>query len=384
MEERKKIEMHNCHTHTFLHKDVPEKFLPLGLVRFIAERSVRIAKILNKLIPGTDGDIYDRYANFLRLMKCPSQEETFRYLLHFYPSNTRFVILSMDMNYMGAGDVPRDFEKQLDELALLREKYVGRVLPFIGIDPRRKDIPEIVKKYIEEKNFCGLKLYPPLGYFPYDDRLTPIYKYAETHGLPIIAHCSKSGPIYSREKKPQLITRIKEQLDSDTGIKPTFKKKNRKEICNYFTHPLNYKILFKKFPKLKICLAHFGGQSQWIKFLNPSTAGTCEDNSVLQKDEEDSWFNTIYDMMKTEKTLHTDVSFTLENRDFFPLLKVILSNPQVKEQILFGSDFYMVEAEKSERSFGIDLHGYLGTDLFTLISETNPKKFLSNCIHKSL
>jgi len=380
---RKKIEIHNCHTHTFLYKDVPSKFLPLGLVRFIAKRSVRIARFLNNITPGTDDDVYDRYANFLRLMKCPTQEKSFQYLTRFYPSNAKFVILSMDMNYMCAGDVPRHFEKQLDELVALKQKYPTKVFPFIGIDPRRKNIEDLVERYIGNQGFCGLKLYPPLGYFPYDDRLMSIYKYAESHGIPIIAHSSKSGPIYSRQKKKELIKTIKEGLDPETGILPSFKYKNEKELCNYFTHPLNYKILFNKFPKLKICLAHFGGQSQWTKFLNPSTIGICEKNNKQEKEDE-CWFDIIYDMMKVEKTLYTDISFTLENRDFFSCLYVILTNPLVQEQILFGTDFYVVEAEKSERSFGIDLHGYLGTEVFRLISETNPKKFLSNCLHKNL
>lgn len=379
--ERIKIEMHNCHAHTFLYDDVPTNFLPLGLVRFIARRSVRVARFLNNLIPGTDDDVYDRFANFIRLMKCPSQEMILKYLMPFYPKNTRFVILSMDMKYMGAGDINRPFTKQLDELAALKKKYPENIYPFIAIDPRRSDIADIVKKYVEEHHFCGLKLYPPLGYFPYDDQLTPIYKYAEQKGLPVIAHSSKSGPIYCRSNKKKIMQAIISGINPATGIKVDFHKKDKKELCNYFTHPLNYKILLDKFPKLKICLAHFGGGSQWNSFLNPSTAGLCE-NSPQQITQEESWFSIIYDMMKTHKNLYADISFTLEERDFFATLKVILSNPQVREQILFGSDFYMVEVETSERAFGIDLHGFLGTDDFRQIVETNPKIFLSNCMKK--
>ncbi|MFW9923649.1 MAG: amidohydrolase family protein [Candidatus Thorarchaeota archaeon] len=379
--ERIKIEMHNCHAHTFLYDDVPTNFLPLGLVRFLARRSVRIARFLNNLIPGTDGDLYDRFANFLRLMKCPSQEMILKYLMQFYPKNTKFIILAMDMEFMGAGKISRPYVKQLNELSTLKKKYPENVYPFIGIDPRRNNITDLVKEYVENHQFCGLKLYPPLGYFPYDDRLTPIYKYAEQKGLPVIAHSSKSGPIYCRSKKKVIMQTITAGIDPATGLKVDFRKKDKKELCNYFTHPLNYKILLEKFPKLKICLAHFGGGSQWHSFLNPSTLGLCE-QQPLQANTEESWFSIIYDLMKTHKTLFSDISFTLEERDYFATLKVILTNPQVREQILFGSDFYMVEVETSERAFGIDLHGFLGTEDFRQIVETNPKIFLSSCLKK--
>ena len=146
----KKIEIHNCHSHTFLYNDVPRNFLPFGLVRFLAKRGFRIARWLNKIDLRTDGDVYDRFANFIRLMKCPTQEETFEFLTRFYPKNTKFVILAMDMQYMGAGNVGRPYRKQLDELAHLKKKYPSQVYPFIGVDPRRPNIGALVKEYIEE------------------------------------------------------------------------------------------------------------------------------------------------------------------------------------------------------------------------------------------
>lgn len=383
----KKIEIHNCHTHTFLFEDAPTKFLPLGLVRFLAKRGWGIARFLNKIDPTTDGDVYDRYANFIRIIKCPTQEQTFEYLSRFYPKNAKFVILAMDMQFMGAGNVGREYTKQLDELSKLKKKYPNRVYPFIGVDPRRANIEELVKEYIEDHNFCGIKLYPPLGYFPYDSTLMPIYQYAQSHGIPIIAHSSKSGPIYCRLKKKELISKIKNELDPSTGIRLHFEGKSRKELCNYFTHPKNYKVLLNKFESLKVCLAHFGGASQWQRFLNPSTIGVCEKMKKKEYkniDTDKDWFSIIYDMLKDHKSLYTDISFTLENRDFFPLLKVLLSNSRVREQILFGSDFYMTEVSTSERSFGIDLHGVLGTEDFKLIAQTNPRLFLSNCLHKSI
>ena len=43
--------MTNCHIHIFKEKDIPRKFLPLGLVRLLAKPKIFriIAKILNNL-----------------------------------------------------------------------------------------------------------------------------------------------------------------------------------------------------------------------------------------------------------------------------------------------------------------------------------------------
>jgi hypothetical protein len=74
--------------------------------------------------------------------------------------------------------------------------------------------------------------------------------------------------------------------------------------------------------------------------------------------------------------LYSDISFTLNNREFFPLLKVLLNNKKLKSKILFGSDYYMVETKTTERRFSIDLRADLGDDDFLTIASKNPQKFL--------
>jgi uncharacterized protein len=44
--------------------------------------------------------------------------------------------------------------------------------------------------------------------------------------------------------------------------------------------------------------------------------------------------------------------------------------------VLFGTDYYMVEQETSERAFGLNLRGELGEVLWKQIAEDNPKNFL--------
>ncbi len=372
----------NTHIHTFTFDDVPKRFIPVGM-GLMSRLSVRIAKFLNNLFKRTEGDVYDRYANFIRLMTCKKQKQIFRYIRQFYPGHTltRFVILSMDMAFMKAGKVIHSFEEQLDELSHLAVKVKDdeytEIYPFICVDPRREGIIDLVKKYVNEHGFCGIKLYPPLGYFPYDKRLAPIYEFANEKKLPIIAHCSKSGPVYFREKKGKLKNQIMEELDRSVGLKIDFKKKKKRELCNYFTHPKNYLQILEKYPNLKICLAHFGGGSQWEKFLNPSTEVICKDKKRRKIDSEESWFEIIYDMLKIHKNLYTDISYTLSKIDYLPILYMTLLNKEIRDRILYGTDFYMSEVESSDRRFGFDIRGYIGEEDFKQISLLNPKGFLN-------
>jgi hypothetical protein len=38
---------------------------------------------------------------------------------------------------------------------------------------------DLVKKHIEERGFQGIKVYPPVGFYPFDKNLHPILEYAE-------------------------------------------------------------------------------------------------------------------------------------------------------------------------------------------------------------
>ena len=80
--------------------------------------------------------------------------------------------------------------------------------------------------------------------------------------------------------------------------------------------------------------------------------------------------------------VYTDISFTLNNRDYFSLLKVLMFNEKLSRKILFGSDYYMVETETDERRFGIDLRAYLGNDYFNMIA-LDAQKICFVCVPKN-
>jgi len=350
---------YNCHIHLFKDTDVPEKFLPLALVKILKTKIgyKLVTGILKNIIPFSDKDMFDRYVKFINLGKLGSQENIFKECKKYYPAGTQFIVLPMDMAFMSAGKVPRDYSEQIEELGKLKIEY-PQIIPFIHVDPRRIGILDLLKHSVEKLGFRGVKLYPPLGYFPYDQDLYPIYEYCEKKKLPIIAHCSPYNPVHFKGKKKDLIKLLEK---SKTPIET--KGKKRKELCSNFTNPLNYKYVIKDFPKLKICFAHFGSEYSWNKFIH-------------QPEIDDNWFRYIKDLISEGENFYTDISFTMNNVKYFSLLKVLLTDEKVRKKVLFGSDYYMVETEANERRFGLDLRAFIGEENFNSIAIDNIETFL--------
>lgn len=360
------MKIYNVHIHTFTHRATPDGFLPLKMAHFVKTPWItkKLGLLLHYLIPFSDNDIFDRYAKYLIAGDKKDQMHVFENILRFYPEGTAFSILSMDMQYMGAGEVKQPFEEQLDRLTDLKEKYPDQVYPFIFVDPRRENSFDLVKKYIEKHDFAGIKMYPSLGYFPTDKRLYPIYEYAQQHQIPITVHCSRGGIHYHGEITDDMLKPCRLDL-------PDISDFDQRKKCNLFSHPSNYRHVLDDFPELKINFGHFGGQDDWQdKILNPKR----ETNDIFDI----NWVEEITQIVAKYKNAYTDISFTLHNEKFYPLLKIFLENPKLSEKILFGSDYYMLYFNKREKRFGLDIRGALGEEHFFQIANKNPKKFLNN------
>lgn len=359
------MRIYNVHIHTFTNKAVPDGFLPLKMAHFVKTPWItkKLGLLLHYIVPFSDNDPFDRYAKFLIAGDKKDQMHVFENILRFYPEGSAFAILSMDMHYMGAGKIPQTFEDQLAKLARIKEKYPDQAYPFIFVDPRRKNIFDLVKKCIEDHNFAGIKMYPPIGYFPTDERLYPIYEYAEKNEIPITVHCSRGGIHYHGEVTEEMLKPCK--LDVPEG----FSVFDQRKKCNLFSHPSNYRFVLDDFPNLKLNFGHFGGGFDWEdKIFNP------------KKDIKDifdiNWVEEITQIIAKYKNAYTDISYTLHNYRFFPLLKIYLENPDLADKIMFGSDYYMVFFNKREKRFGLDVRGALGEEHFFQIANKNPKKFL--------
>ena len=397
----------NIHTHVFTSECVPDRFLrilPIPMVRK-APRIVKgiidskigrgiihgLFKALSKKNSDKRGEL-DKYIAFLDVGTDTSQLEVFRTALaagiSFDPA-VRIIGLTMNMDYMDSQPSKKQisFETQLEEVKGIKRYYPANFFPFLGIDPRHRagmDLVNFAKPYFESgvsspvgkiyPYFSGIKLYPALGFFPFDPRLEEIYRYAEQHQLPVMTHCTRVGSQYIGNQIENLIPDSPPMLNmaGNQDIKDSVEKRikaykenswiknskigNNDLACDLFGHPENYIPVLKMFPKLKFCLAHMGGSNEVIKSMDGDLA------KIRQVDPL-SWFEHIKIMMKNYPNLYTDISYTLSdfkdtNSKVFQetlnfLGTLVNSNDPVNkirfgDRVLFGTDFFMTEQERRE------------------------------------
>jgi len=431
---------YNAHLHCFTYDHVPEYFLSrrAGVSRLLKwnwlQRNIKkgvdegkITWVVKALIfilhyfLRINKRIILRYFNFFRFGDQNSQEDIIRLVQQYYPKRTGFVLLTMDMEYMGAGKPKSLFKEQLSQLAetKLKPEWNNKIFPFIFCDPRRikpihkreidiekefigETFLQTVKQYVEAGTYSGIKIYPALGYYPFDQRMQPVYDLALSLDLPVLTHCT-IGAVH-----------FKYELDKEEHYHPFLKKylpeKKPVKFQEFFTHPLNFECLLNQdllkqvwgndapdYSQLKICIAHWGTEEEWHQYLeNPWVQTKLNDPSgeysslnlanwnIERKEDAQyvSWFSIISDLITKYPNVYTDISYTLNDTSLLPLLKMTLeANDKIRERVLFGTDFYMVSKAISEREFAINVRAALGQELFEQIAITNTERFLSNKLY---
>jgi predicted TIM-barrel fold metal-dependent hydrolase len=357
------LPIYNCHIHTFINYHVPRHFLKMimgpvfgvlvsELLRWRPLARVLIP-VLKKLVRSSDRDIFERYGRFLETELEPLQAKVFERIARQYPKDrTSFVVLPVDMTFMKLGKLDKSIKEQHEELWKLSQSPEGKqIIPFYAVDPRWDDIIQRVKENVGEGKFCGIKIYPNMGYMPDDDKLLEVYKICVERDIPVISHCTPYGVYQYR-------------LNLEDRTK--------------FSYPENYKRIYahKELKKLRMCLAHFGGETEWERHLK----------SRDDVDQNPAWVKVIGDMIRSGEypNLYTDISYTVftphrpgVNIDLYDYLNVLLQNELLRTHVLFGSDYYMVEKEEmTEKEVSIALRSRLGEELYFQIAYHNPRKYL--------
>jgi len=197
---------------------------------------------------------------------------------------------------------------------------------------------QLVDTAVMELGFLGVKLYPPMGFLPIgnagsgisyperaadipnfptriDQALEALYAWAETHSVPIMAHATNSNG-----------------AADDYSLR---------------AHPKGWADVFKKYPSLRLNLAHFGG------FDEVRRPGNLDD----------TWELSIGYLLKSGASdIYADLSYLHE---FLPgigepdQLELIRSNlalfidrfdPSL-EKLMYGSDWSMIGREKAHEQY---------------------------------
>lgn len=398
-----------------------------------------------------------RYYHIVRFAGYKESSSIFSKLKNQYDKDTGFVVLPMDMHFMDAGtisNVEGSYEHQMAALAKLKKNKGNNIYPFVFIDPRRiKADPNFlkihgdtvtgrvfldncfVKEYIEDNQFNGFKIYPALGYYPFDEELLLLWKYAADHCLPIMTHAIK-GTVFYRGKKEKAWDYhpiFKESVGKNLPLKPLLlpQTKNIQFTVN-FTHPLNYLCLLdekllrlvvkncsdtiKEFfgyidedtplkhnlSQLKICMGHYGGEDEWEKYLERDRLAQVSNMFRIERDgfnffpinrktgqyDHDylsllwknlDWFSIISNLIFKYPNVYADISYIIYKPAIYPLLKQVLTKKKHNERILYGTDFFVVRNHKSEKQLLAEAMANLTEHEFDQIARENPREFLRLC-----
>jgi len=190
-----------------------------------------------------------------------------------------------------------------------------------------------------EKNRPGLcvgfKMYTTQGYMPLDEKcgcLALFYQKCMKEQIPIVTHCSPGGNTIPEMKyyKEYLFGK---RNNSTTGVDTDATQvsiDNREGAEDYFlenyVHPRAWRKVLQKYPQLRLCLAHFGGD-EWEKGR-----------------ENSDWIKELIKVMSDYKNVYTDIScFDIgKNRKGFEEFLRNFSSYDYRDRILFGTDWYMI------------------------------------------
>lgn len=114
------------------------------------------------------------------------------------------------------------------------QKYPDRLIGNVYLDPREPDAAEILAKFMD-KGFRCVKMFPPVGFYPDDERFFPLYEKIEEYGVPVLFHAGQTN------------IRV---VCKEPGV--------RKATSSKYGNPMNFDMIARLFPKMQIVLAHMG------------------------------------------------------------------------------------------------------------------------------
>jgi predicted TIM-barrel fold metal-dependent hydrolase len=118
------------------------------------------------------------------------------------------VVLPLDWGLL-LGEPAVPIEEQHRKLAQISERSAGKIIPFVGVDPRRENALEMIKFCLEDYKMKGIKLYPAAGYDLHDAAYRPVFEAAMKYDVPVLLHTGYSfGPFLSKYCDPVILDHL--------------------------------------------------------------------------------------------------------------------------------------------------------------------------------
>jgi len=234
------------------------------------------------------------------------------------------------------------------------------------------------------KIWFGFKMYPSLGYRPFDelcDYLPQFYKKCEDEKTPILTHCSPGGmtthdaAFYKEHDKDNDIVSLRNNkkrsntFTSDTNDKKLDRDDNMDYFYKTYGHPENWRPVLNDYPKLHLCLAHFGG-NEWA---HPSMINWLREPKRIELMR--NWIRIIIELTRDFENVYTDIScWDIDNEYIVCGLKKLLLLIQeggtyghLKKKLIFGSDWYLTYLTPIAKNAKYDAYCNKFKNIFYLI-----------------
>ena len=177
-----------------------------------------------------------------------------------------------------------------EEVSAAVKEHPDKFIGCVYIDPREKGFLDTFEKYYY-KGFKCAKIWPPIGFYPDEEKLFPLYEKLEKYDIPLLAHAGlTNNKMFDPEGKRRVAT------DSRCA------------------HPLVFDYIARLFPEMKIIIAHmahpYNVEAWCIQWANP--------NVYLDISGGDLWTNgapLIYSSLGREKYVPIDFSRVIWGSD---------------------------------------------------------------------
>lgn len=274
------------------------------------------------------------------------------------------IVLTPLMMDMAHEDPGKNHDDQLADAHFALQRVNGRaghfgirIMPFAGLDPRCFDLDtrrgrevlgkrlSLIRSTRNHGDIIGLKIYPPLGVQPAHPALAHpvdgVYAYCLSRDIPIAVHCAPGG-FYSAQ-----LTRTQART---------------------YSNPLIWKDVLKRFPGLRLNLAHFGGVEEWRQWRRHAS--------------DSNWAETIMGIVSdpAHPNVYADISYLGQDRKTLRTIRRLAElNPALRRKILFGTDYYLICKEMDYAEYvrrAMDEKDGLGRELFEQCADVNAGEFL--------
>ena len=412
----------NAHSHIFTVNHAPDYFLKTVIRNdFIANTVQRLLQksgtrtamkaLLNilKFTSPNYRNLVERYIEIIQTGVAAQQKDIFDMEASAYTrlGSYKLVVLTQVLDFLDydKSSTHKKIQTQIEEVVELKRSalYQDRLLPFLGVDPRMQgtNLVEWIEKYISKLyGFCGIKIYPAYGFFPFDIRLDPVWAWAEKNEIPIMTHCTRGGSFYlgsfdsvlnrggfqpqSLNPDSPAMANITHRITQLVNDQNKSLKRNNKVWCNVFGHPEHYRPVLEKYPKLKLCLAHLGGADEVIRSVPANLDKYKPDYPAYLGP---NWYTEVIGLMTDYTNVYSDISYTLSDKKAVEIiLNTFRTDPHkdLINKLMYGTDFYLTRQEEIGNEpdlINIFLNNFNNGNEVKQLAYLNPDQFLRSRIH---